>query len=42
VTLAPGNGDTVEDWQNYAGGPPAALSPLGEKLKVALSGRRKK
>jgi small subunit ribosomal protein S1 len=42
VTLAPGHGDAVEDWQKYAGGPPTTLSPLGEKLKVALSGKRKK
>jgi small subunit ribosomal protein S1 len=42
VTLAPGHGDAVEDWQKYAGGPPKTLSPLGEKLKVALSGKRKK
>jgi hypothetical protein len=42
MTLAPGHGDAVDDWQKYAGGPPAALSPLGEKLKVALSGKRKK
>ncbi|MDP4726554.1 MAG: hypothetical protein NWS07_04610, partial [Desulfobacterales bacterium] len=42
LTLAPGHGDAVDDWQKYAGGPPAALSPLGEKLKVALSGKRKK
>ena len=42
VTLAPGHGDAVEDWQKYAGGPPAALSPLGEKLKMALSDKRKK
>jgi small subunit ribosomal protein S1 len=42
VTLAPGHGDAVEDWQKYAGGPPAALSPFGEKLKVALSGKQKK
>jgi small subunit ribosomal protein S1 len=42
VTLAPGHGDAVEDWQKYASGPPRALSPLGEKLKLALSGKRKK
>jgi hypothetical protein len=42
VTLAPGQGDAVEDWQKYSGGPPVALSPLGEKLKVALAGKRKK
>jgi small subunit ribosomal protein S1 len=42
MTLAPGHGDAVDDWQKYAGGPPAALSPLGEKLKVALSDKRKK
>jgi len=42
VALAPGHGDAVEDWQKYAGGPPTTLSPLGEKLKVALSGKRKK
>lgn len=42
MTLAPGHGDAVDDWQKYAGGPPAALSPLAEKLRVALSGKRKK
>lgn len=42
VTLAPGHGDADENWQKYAGGPPAALSPLGEKLKLALSGKRDK
>ena len=33
VTLTPGHGDAVENWQKYAGGPPAALSPLWRKVE---------
>ncbi len=42
VTLAPSLGDAVGEWQKYKGVAPTAMSPLGEKLKAALSAKRKK
>jgi len=40
VTLAPSDAGVDENWQKYAGGAPAALSPLGEKLQRALSDKK--